>query len=105
MREPDKVEWDLMVGNLLFHGCKLNSVLYYLNPTKEALDRLISMLAPEQVEELIHDHEDLKLCDLYIMNADFWSCVVGASSFINTLYRIPSTAEMSELSVILLVLI
>ena len=52
MREPDKVEWDLMVGNLLFHGCKLNSVLYYLNPTKEALDRLISMLAPEQVEEL-----------------------------------------------------
>lgn len=66
--EPGKVEWNLMVENLEYHGYRETSEVYYLDPAREAPEGLILMLGPEQVDYLLQAHVGTKVCDLYIVN-------------------------------------
>nr|CAB3480675.1 unnamed protein product [Digitaria exilis] len=64
-----KIEWDLMVEKLSNHGYNGIADLYYLDPAREALDidGLVLMEGPEQVHQLLQDHEGRHICDLYIV--------------------------------------
>jgi hypothetical protein len=66
--KPGKVEWYSMLEHLDDHGLKWNSDLYYLDPLREAPDGLVKILGPQQVDELMHAHEGIKVCDLYMVN-------------------------------------
>ncbi|RLN23264.1 KRR1 small subunit processome component [Panicum miliaceum] len=52
------------------HGTKWTSDLYYLHPLREGPDGLVEILEQKQVDELMHAHEGIKVCDLYMVNAD-----------------------------------
>jgi hypothetical protein len=65
--EPQGVDWFVMQENLVYHGYEGNTTLYYLKPGHTAPKGLVLMDSAEHVQQLMKDHEGLKVCKLFIL--------------------------------------
>jgi hypothetical protein len=68
--EPQGVDWFIMQENLVYHGYEGNATLYYLKPGHTAPQGLVLMDSAEHVQQLMKDHEGLKVCKLFILGTE-----------------------------------
>jgi hypothetical protein len=68
--EPQGVDWFTMQENLVYHGYEGNATLYYLKPSHTAPQGLVLMDNAEHVQQLMKDHEGLKVCKLFILGTE-----------------------------------
>jgi hypothetical protein len=59
-----------MQENLVYHGYEGNATLYYLKPGHTAPQGLVLMDSAEHVQQLMKDHEGLKVCKLFILGTE-----------------------------------
>jgi hypothetical protein len=65
--EPEGVDWFEIQENLVYHGYKGNTSLYYLKLGHIPPQGLVLMLGAEHLQQLMKHHEGMKKCDLFIV--------------------------------------
>nr|XP_045084065.1 uncharacterized protein LOC120963884 [Aegilops tauschii subsp. strangulata] len=65
--EPGKVDWQIMVKNLRYHGYKGEADLYYIKPGCVPPEGMVQMSGQHDVDEMLHALEGIKKCHLYIV--------------------------------------